>query len=278
MKRPDLNLRRDRTSPQRWWTLREIREHCGVSQADLGHIVGLTQPAILKTENAVDPRLSTVRRYIQGLARAEGSGFDLYLVATIGQDEYRIRLDDLDGGMESPRSDLPEEPTGNAAPTPPNTATTRPGTTWRLRAWDDPDLEALWHNSGVITMSDDELGDLTHWPTDDELAFRLAAALPDRPQQAIGMFVTYWRYFRIEMSPGDLVLVPQSRKRVGIARITGDYRYVDDEPNSKLRHQRPVEWLRTIPRSELDEDIRKVVNAPGTICQVRAPGAAARLA
>lgn len=159
----------------------------------------------------------------------------------------------------------------------PETVEEEPGTVWRLRAWDDPDLERAWHARRVITISDDEVGDLTDWLPEPELAARLTKALPERSRQAIGMFVTYWRYFRVEMAPGDLVLVPQSGKRVSVARVTGDYFYDRDELNSKLRHQRPVEWLRTISRSDLDEDIRRVVNAPGTICQVRAPMAAERL-
>ncbi len=89
--------------------------------------------------------------------------------------------------------------------------------------------------------------------------------------------MTYWRYFRMEMAPQDIVVVPLTGSRAGVARITGDYEYDDKEREPKLRHKRQVEWLRTLPRSDLDDDIRKVVNAPGTICRIGARGAAARL-
>ena len=149
---------------------------------------------------------------------------------------------------------------------------------WRLRIWDDPELEAAMHQLGIVAMSDDEIGDLSQWPTEGELTRRLSAHFTDRTPNAIGMFITYWRYFRIEMEPGDLVAVPHTDRRVGIAEITGDYHYDPAQPNPKLRHQRPVRWLDTFPRSDLDEDIRKVVNAPGTICHINAHDAAHRLA
>lgn len=84
-----------------------------------------------------------------------------------------------------------------------------------------PVLEAVWFERGIISISADEVGDLTSWPGDDALASRVASAHPDRSQQAIGLFVTYWRYFRLEMAPSDVVVVPLTGKRAGIAMITG---------------------------------------------------------
>jgi predicted Mrr-cat superfamily restriction endonuclease len=102
---------------------------------------------------------------------------------------------------------------------------------WRLRAWDDPELELAWEERKLTSMSFDEIGDVTEWPGEEALARRLAAApgLTGRSRQAIGLFVTYWRYFRVEMEVGDIVAVPLSGRRVGVARLAGPYEYVPDE-------------------------------------------------
>lgn len=253
----------------RWWTLRELREHYELSQGDLATLLDGNQPAIKKAENSSDPRVSTIERFVEGIARSQGVGHDVFVMVTIGDTDYRLRIEK---GNEA------FLPLGSDAVEPPGPSEVRAeGTAWRLRAWDDPDLEVEWHDRRIITMSEDEIGDLTDWPTESQLQERLASFFTDRKPQAIGMFTTYWRYFCKEMAIGDVVAVPQSRKRVGIARITGDYRYVGGEPDQRMRHQRAVEWLRTIPRADLDDDIRKVVNAPGTICQIKAPRAATRL-
>jgi len=148
-----------------------------------------------------------------------------------------------------------------------------PRTDWRLRAWDDSALENRWLNEGVIAISDDELGDLTDWPGDTELRRQLEEALEDRGDarkpQAYGTFVRYWRSFRLDMRPGDRVAVPLSGRRVGVAEITGPYEYRAGEPETKMRHVRPVRWLAQRDRADLAEALRRVVNAPGTICEIR---------
>ena len=42
-------------------------------------------------------------------------------------------------------------------------------TCWRLRAWDDIDLEQRFLTEDLIAISGDEIGDVTDWPTDAEL-------------------------------------------------------------------------------------------------------------
>ncbi len=144
---------------------------------------------------------------------------------------------------------------------------------WRLRAWDDPNLEQRWLSEGVIAISQDEIGDLTTWPGDHEVRRLLEDAFARRGAesgtQAYGTFVRYWRYFRLEMQPGQLVAVPMSARRVGIAEITGDYEYRAMEEDPRMRHVRSVRWVRRASRDDLDDAIRKVVNAPGTVCQIK---------
>ena len=126
----------------------------------------------------------------------------------------------------------------------------------------------------LISISADEIGDVTAWPSDEEMRSRLRAGTTGRGEQAIGMFVRYWDDFRNRMKPGDVVVVPLLGRRAAIGLITGDYEYRFTENEPRMRHTRKVRWLRTVDRSALDDGIRKVVNAPGTICRIKALGAA----
>ncbi|MCO8127265.1 helix-turn-helix domain-containing protein [Acidimicrobiia bacterium EGI L10123] len=270
-----LRRRKSGATTTRQYSLRELREELGCSQAELARRLGTSQPAVLKTENAADPRLSTVRRYVAALAELNDEPWHVGLAVAIGDHEVELVLPGAN--RNAPNTQPVSTTVPKVGVLPEALATENPVGTWRLRAWDDPELEMAWLDRLIISMSADEIGDVTHWPGAEALARNLSEALPGRTPQAIGMFVTYWRYFRREMSIGDLVLVPLSARRVAIARIAGDYEYRSDEPEPKLRHVRPVEWLRVCSRSELDEDLRRVVNAPGTICRVSAAGAAQRL-
>ncbi len=243
-------------------------------------MLGTTPPALQKTEAAEDPRLSTIRRYVEGLGRCEDLPHDLYVVARVGDDEYRLRPPSKPPASParpaSNRHDTAEPTNDNERGLPGAPAVGGPRA-WRLRAWDDPALEAAWHSDSVISIGGAEIGDLTNWPGQTVLRRQLIDALPDRGSQAIGMFVRYWDYFRNQMTEGDIVAVPQAHKRVGIARITGPYSYDPDQAEQRLRHRRPVTWLTTLDRASLDDDLRKVVNAPGTICQIQASDASKRL-
>lgn len=66
------------------------------------------------------------------------------------------------------------------------------------------------------------------------------------------------------MRPNDLVVVPMRGGRAAVGVIVGDYRFQADEDDPYLRHRRQVRWTAEIDRSVLDDQVRKVVNAPGT--------------
>ena len=229
-------------------------------------MLGTSQPAILKTERAPDPQVSTLARYVRALGRATGREAALELTAVIGDDRFSFTLPPTRGLDEM---DLVATATSDESP-----ATT----VWRLRAWDDAAIQDRFVAESLIAISGDELGDITRWPGDARVRRALRRALPDRGEQAIGMFVRYWDDFRNQMKPGDLVIVPFLARRAISGVIEGDYEYRESETDPRLRHVRRVRWVRSDRRDDLPEGIRKVVNAPGTICRVNAPGAASWLA
>jgi transcriptional regulator with XRE-family HTH domain len=243
--------------------LGDLRQRYAASQQQVADVLGTTQPGVLKIERSSDPQLSSIRRYVQALGRQVGRDATLEVTAVLGSDRVALRFPP------------PEEPDRAAPDTSPSGART----CWRLRVWNDAELERRFLTENLIAISDDEIGDLTDWPSDVELRRRLRAveAFANKTEQAIGLFASYWSAFRSEMQSDDVVVVPLSQRRAAIGLIEGPYRYRSQEADSKMRHVREVRWLRVIPRSELDEEIRKVVNAPGTICRIQAPGAARNL-
>lgn len=259
MKRPH---RRKPTAQLR--TLKELRVLLGLSQQDLASAMSSSQPGVLKAENAVDPQLSTLRRYIEGIGAATGTTASFEVVAIIGHERFPI--DTPTGPPEMNTEPLTNTATGSTA-----------ATVWRLRAWDDHALEERFQSESVIAMSADEIGDVTNWPSDAQLRRRLRAGTIGRGEQAIGMFVRYWDDFRNQMKVGDIVVVPLLGRRAAIGVIDGGYTYRPDEADPRMRHTRNMRWIRTTERAELPDDVRKVVNAPGTICRIKAGGAATSL-
>jgi transcriptional regulator with XRE-family HTH domain len=255
--------------PAEHLTLAELRSRLGLTQERLGLVIETSQPAVKKMEGSHDPLVSTVRRFVEALGEATGKTARFELHATIDKENYVIEL--------AQARPVPAEPTGAARDSSLAPSASR---AWRLRAWDDSELEQTMANGGFIAMSADEIGDLTIEPSRDQLRSRLreAPVFASRGDQAIGMFVNYWEIFRTRMQVGDIVAVPLTDRQVGIAEITGDYAYRADEPDPRLRHVRPVRWLTVgTSRRELPDDLRRVVNAPGTVCSLKSTDAADRL-
>jgi transcriptional regulator with XRE-family HTH domain len=267
-------MRRKRTVRRaaRRVALSELRAALGITQTALAETLGTSQEAVLKIERAEDPRLSSVRRYVTALGAQLTRSARLELVAIIAGQQYALALP-KEERMNVRTAVAPV--TAAVAAAPDNSS--GHGVAWRLRAWDDSLLEQRFLDDNLIAISDDRLGNLTDWPDEATLERRLREAHPTRGRQAIGTFMRYWKDFRIGMQPGDLVVVPLSGRRAAIGEITGDYEYAPTENERKLRHRRAVRWDVVVSRDDLDEDLRKVVNAPGTICRFRALDAAARL-
>lgn len=148
---------------------------------------------------------------------------------------------------------------------------------WRLRAWDDPDIEQRFIVDGFIAIGGDDMPSLTQWPGELAVLRTLKTAHPDRSERALKIFLRYWQVFRLDMRVGDVVAVPLTGSRAAIGTVTAGYRYSDEDTEARLRHRRPVAWLGVASRAALDDDLRRVVNSPGTVSLFRAPGAPERL-
>lgn len=149
---------------------------------------------------------------------------------------------------------------------------------FRLRAWDNPAIEqGMIEASAIAIGGEGDIGDASALSV-DEIRRQLQSLFPSRSRRGIGKLVGYWKQFRDELAIDDIVAVPMSGRKVAIARVEGDYEF---RPNATphLRHVRRVEWLALeLDRSIFDDDIRRILNSPGTICRIAASDAVTRLA
>jgi restriction system protein len=61
--------------------------------------------------------------------------------------------------------------------------------------------------------------------------------------------------FRTRIQVGDYVALPLKKSAsIAFGRVVSDYKYVEDAYNF-LIHQRKVEWIKEIPRNQIDQDL-----------------------
>lgn len=148
---------------------------------------------------------------------------------------------------------------------------------YRIHAWQDDQLERLMLANGFVSVGGDEIDNLERITDPEEIRRRLEISMPDRTPQAIGIFIGYWKRFLWEAIAGDVVVIPTRRHEVAIGEFTGPYRYVADaEPHA--RHRRAVDWhADDVDKSDLPEDLSKVLSGRHTIQTFKTPDAASRL-
>jgi restriction system protein len=83
--------------------------------------------------------------------------------------------------------------------------------------------------------------------------------------------------FRTRIQVGDYVALPLKKSAsIAFGKVTGDYAYVEDA-YSYLIHQRKVEWIREIPRNQIDQDLLFSFGAFLTVFQVKRNDAESRI-
>ena len=84
---------------------------------------------------------------------------------------------------------------------------------------------------------------------------------------------------RQRIHPGDLMVLPlKTTRQIGIGRVTGGYRFVDD-PDPGRRHVVDVEWIRKdLPRTAVRQDLLFTLGSSLTVFQPTKNDAVRRLA
>jgi restriction system protein len=143
-------------------------------------------------------------------------------------------------------------------------------TLWLVRAGRHGEGEgvALQQNLAVIGWR--ELPDLSSIVTRDELAALLRNTYPDATAKKLTNWESQiWPFIQV-IVPGDLVALPLKTQSgtVAIGRVVGPYKYRADLP-ADSKHSREVEWLKEIPRTQFDQDLRHSLGAFMTVCRIK---------
>ncbi|MER6946514.1 CBS domain-containing protein [Nonomuraea sp. NPDC000554] len=139
---------------------------------------------------------------------------------------------------------------------------------WVVRGGQDGEVEARALREGMTLISWFELGDLSAYPTKEQLR---AAAVREYPNWSPGHVVSQTWGFAREMEPGDFVVMPLKTEpgKVAIGRVAGRYEYRPAE-DQEFPHVRAVEWLtKRLTRDQLKPDLRASIGSLLAVARLR---------
>jgi len=145
-----------------------------------------------------------------------------------------------------------------------------------VRAGRHGEQEQTAMDTGVVAIGWNRLPDLSRTGSKAELKELYISTYGTANEDAVANMVgQIWRFIH-EIQTGDLVALPLKKQAaIAIGRIAGDYEYKEMAPN--VRHTRKTKWLKTIPRSEFDQDILYSLGASMTVCRIERNDAERRI-
>ena len=153
-------------------------------------------------------------------------------------------------------------------------------TAWVVRGGELQDeLEAL--DTGVLAIGYDLRHDLSNVGSNvgskAELKELPRQTHRDKADGTISSWAGQIWVFMENVQERDLIVMPRrGQQTVAIGKMAGGYQFRPDVPH--LFHGRAVTWVnREVPRDALDPDLRKSMDAPGTIHRPSAGNAEQRL-
>ena len=110
--------------------------------------------------------------------------------------------------------------------------------------------------AGIMALDYNGIGDLNSYVSEDSVRTALQGAEGDTSSHKNDVRALI--DFRDVMKPGDFVFAKKGQNIVvGVGRVTGDYYYVESEPN--MRHRRKVDWIATQERRIVDKAAQKTL-------------------
>ena len=149
---------------------------------------------------------------------------------------------------------------------------------WLVRAGREGEFEDAALDQGLAIV-DWGVADLTSATGTDAVRERVRQSDSDGSNQRVGNITSQLTSFLLDMSEGDIVVLPlmTRRGRVALGRITGPYTY--QEVGHGQFHTRPVNWIRTdVPRPDFGEDLQSSLDNPKTIFHIQSDEAERRIA
>jgi restriction system protein len=143
-------------------------------------------------------------------------------------------------------------------------------TIWGIHAGKTGDAESMFLNKSRVALGWHQMGDLSALKPDREaFKVRVAAVYPGKKPGAIPNNAGQLFRFVHEMKPGDLVVYPsKSDRQINLGRVSGGYRY-DPATEPGYPNVRPVEWLRSLPRTHFSQGALYEVGSAISLFQVK---------
>ena len=142
-------------------------------------------------------------------------------------------------------------------------------TLWVIRAGAHGERVDFDLHNNVAAIGWEELNeDLRNYADRDQIQNALAAMYPDQKVNTIRTWKSIlWRFVH-DISIGDLVAMPiKNRAVIFFGTVAGDYNFNPEFP-SNSRHNRPVNWIKEIPRNQFPPDILYSFGGLSTVFKV----------
>src|SRR5436190_1359200 len=141
---------------------------------------------------------------------------------------------------------------------------------WGIHAGRGGVADALFLTENCIALGWPRMGDMSSLPSDrDAIKARLTELYPERKAGAIPADAGQLLRFVHVMKTGDIVVYPSKRDRqIHLGRVTGGYAF-RPKADHEHPHQRPVEWLRAVPRTHFSQGALYEIGCVIPLFQVR---------
>ncbi len=148
---------------------------------------------------------------------------------------------------------------------------------WLVRAGSRGENETYALDNGCAVVGWSDCPDFSSLSGRQELLPLLESTYTDCNQHRLRAWECQIWPFIHTIQEGDIITLPlKTRPAVAFGRVTGAYRYDASAP-SEANHQRPVEWLKEVPRSEIAQDLLYSMGAFMTVCRIQRNDAERRI-
>ena len=139
---------------------------------------------------------------------------------------------------------------------------------WLVRAGSHGEQEQGAMEHSVATIGWNEMPDISKIYNKNKLKELYLKLYPNTKKMRSARMIGQLWDFAKEIEKGDLMALPlKSQSSIVLGRVEGNYQFKEVTPN--IKHIRPVKWLRTVPRSQFDQDILFSLGAFSTACQIK---------
>lgn len=149
---------------------------------------------------------------------------------------------------------------------------------WLVRAGREGEREDFALRSGLATIQWSELGDLSRFPSKQDIQDELAIQHQDANIFRLRNWAGQLWAFYANISIGDIIAMPlKKRAAVAIGRVMGGYRFREDLKNEDSSQTREAKWIQPdFPRTGIEKDLLNSLGAFLTVAEISRNNAASR--